>query len=158
MILKASQRGGGQDLAAHLMKLNDNEHIALHELRGFASNNLKDAFKESEAISRGTNCRQYLFSLSLNPPQQEQVPVELFEETINRIEDRLGLQGQPRAIVFHASAAPRSVRRLLSICLTIRNSRSISHLAASISAVNAPKTYGKIALSFSRCSVVSALK
>ncbi|RKF06995.1 relaxase [Oceaniradius stylonematis] len=107
MILKASQRGGGQDLAAHLMKLNDNEHIALHELRGFASNNLKDAFKESEAISRGTNCRQYLFSLSLNPPQQEQVPVELFEETINRIEDRLGLQGQPRAIVFHEKEGRR---------------------------------------------------
>ena len=101
MILKASQRGGGQDLAAHLMKLDDNEHVLVHELRGFASSNLKDAFKESEAISRGTKCRQYLFSLSLSPPQQEQVPVKVFEETINRIEDRLGLEGQPRAIVFH---------------------------------------------------------
>ncbi|MDZ7601379.1 MAG: relaxase [Hoeflea sp.] len=107
MILKASQRGGGQDLAAHLMKLDDNEHISLHELRGFASDNLKDAFKESEAISRGTNCSQYLFSLSLNPPQQEQVPVEVFEETINRIEDRLGLNGQPRAIVFHEKEGRR---------------------------------------------------
>ncbi|XHB98201.1 relaxase [Nitratireductor sp. ac15] len=107
MILKASQRGGGQDLAAHLMKLDDNEHIALHELRGFASDSLKDAFKESEAISRGTNCRQYLFSLSLNPPQQEHVPVEVFEKTINRIEDRLGLRGQPRAIVFHEKEGRR---------------------------------------------------
>lgn len=33
MILKASQRGGGQDLAAHLMRLDDNEHVKLHELR-----------------------------------------------------------------------------------------------------------------------------
>ncbi|MDF2373802.1 MAG: relaxase [Rhizobiaceae bacterium] len=107
MILKASQRGGGQDLAAHLMKLEDNEHLSLHELRGFASENLKDAFKESEAISRGTNCRQYLFSLSLNPPEQEQVPVEVFEETINRIEDRLGLDSQPRAIVFHEKEGRR---------------------------------------------------
>lgn len=107
MILKASQRGGGQDLAAHLMKLDDNEHVLVHELRGFASDNLKGAFKESEAISRGTHCRQYLFSLSLNPPATEQVPVEVFEETINRIEDRLGLDGQPRAIVFHEKEGRR---------------------------------------------------
>ena len=54
MILKASQRGGGQDLAAHLMRTDDNEHLSIHELRGFASDSLKGAFKEIEAISRGT--------------------------------------------------------------------------------------------------------
>ncbi len=50
MILKASQRGGGQDLAVHLMRTDDNEHIRLHELRGFASDNLKDAFREVDAV------------------------------------------------------------------------------------------------------------
>ncbi len=35
MILKGSQRGGGRDLAVHLMKMDDNEHVRLHELRGF---------------------------------------------------------------------------------------------------------------------------
>ena len=107
MILKGSQRGGGQDLAVHLMKTEDNEHVLVHELRGFASDTLKGAFKESEAISRGTKCRQYLFSLSLNPPEQEHVPVEVFEEAINRIEDRLGLEGQPRAVVFHEKQGRR---------------------------------------------------
>ncbi len=107
MILKASQRGGGQDLAAHLMRVDDNEHVLVHELRGFASDNLKSAFKESEAISRGTNCRQYLFSLSLNPPAGESVPVETFEGAIGQIEDRLGLKDQPRAIVFHEKEGRR---------------------------------------------------
>lgn len=107
MILKASQRGGGQDLAAHLMRVDDNEHVLVHELRGFASDNLKGAFKESEAISRGTNCRQYLFSLSLNPPAGENVPVETFEGAIGQIEERLGLQDQPRAIVFHEKEGRR---------------------------------------------------
>lgn len=51
MILKGSQRGFGQNLAAHLMNARDNEHIHLHELRGFASDTLKEAFKEAEAIS-----------------------------------------------------------------------------------------------------------
>ena len=58
MILKASQRGGGQNLAVHLMRPDDNEHVRVHELRGFASDNLKDAFKEAEAVSLGTRCRQ----------------------------------------------------------------------------------------------------
>jgi hypothetical protein len=107
MILKASQRGGGQDLAVHLMKMEDNEHVSLHELRGFASDNLKDAFRETEAISKGTKCRQYLFSLSLSPPEDARVPVEVFHETIDRIEERLGLQGQPRAVVFHEKEGRR---------------------------------------------------
>ncbi|OLP58343.1 relaxase [Xaviernesmea oryzae] len=101
MILNASQRGGGRDLAAHLMKTEENEHVSLHELRGFAAGDLNGAFREAEAVSRGTRCQQYLFSLSLNPPADARVPAEVFERTVDRIEERLGLQGQPRAVVFH---------------------------------------------------------
>ncbi len=101
MILKGSQRGGGGNLAAHLMNMQDNEHIRLHELRGFACDDLRGAFKEAEAISLGTKCRQYLFSLSLSPPERASVPEDTFERTIDHIEERLGLTGQPRAIVFH---------------------------------------------------------
>lgn len=107
MILKGSQRGGGSDLAAHLMKMDENEHVRLHELRGFASDNLRAAFKECEAISRGTKCRQYLFSLSLSPPERASVPEDTFERAIDHIEERLGLTGQPRAIVFHEKEGRR---------------------------------------------------
>jgi hypothetical protein len=107
MILKGSERGSGQDLANHLMRLDDNEHVEVHQVRGFAGDNLKDAFKEAEAVSRGTRCRNYLFSLSLSPPEQERVPVEVFEEAIDRIEQRLGLEGQPRAVVFHEKEGRR---------------------------------------------------
>lgn len=101
MILKGSQRAGGQNLAAHLMRTDDNEHVRLHELRGFASDNLKDAFKEAEAISLGSRCKQYLFSLSLSAPADAHVSAETYEHTIDQIEERLGLQSQPRAIVMH---------------------------------------------------------
>lgn len=107
MILKGSQRASGQELAAHLMKLDDNEHVELHQLRGFVADDLKGAFKEAEAISRGTRCRQYLFSLSLSPPEQERVPPAIFERAIDTIEQRLGLEGQPRAIVFHEKEGRR---------------------------------------------------
>lgn len=107
MILKGSQRGGGNDLARHLMKMEDNEHVLIHELRGFAANDLKGAFQEAEAISRGTKCRQFLFSLSLSPPVGESAPVEAFEGAIAQIEKKLGLEGQSRAIVFHEKEGRR---------------------------------------------------
>jgi hypothetical protein len=43
MILKASQRGGSTQLAAHLLKTHDNEHVEVHELRGFSSEDLRSA-------------------------------------------------------------------------------------------------------------------
>src|SRR6185312_13183558 len=39
--------------------------------------------------------------VSLSPPTEASVPDHVFYETFDRIEERLGLQGQPRAIVFH---------------------------------------------------------
>ena len=107
MILNGNQRGHGRQLALHLMNASDNEHVTLHELRGFLADDLIGAFQEAEAISSGTKCQQYLFSLSLNPPQSQTVPVEVFEQTIAEIERRLGLSGQPRAIVFHEKKGRR---------------------------------------------------
>jgi hypothetical protein len=107
MILKGNSRAYGQELARHLLNAEDNEHIHVHEMRGFMTDDLFGAFKEVEAISSGTKCQQYLFSLSLSPPQTESVSVEVFEREIANIEKRLGLSGQPRAIVFHEKKGRR---------------------------------------------------
>jgi hypothetical protein len=101
MILKASQRAGGRQLAAHLLRADENEHVEVHELRGFVADDLDGAFQEAYAASKGTRAKQFLFSLSLNPPPKERVPTETFESAIETIEQRLGLSGQPRAVVFH---------------------------------------------------------
>lgn len=106
MILKASQRSGGKQLALHLLKT-DNEHVEIHDLRGFVADDLQSAFHEIYAVSQGTKCSQYLFSLSMNPPQEENVPIEAFESAIGRIEEKLGFQDQPRAIVFHEKEGRR---------------------------------------------------
>jgi hypothetical protein len=113
MILQGNQRGGAKDLALHLLKA-ENEHVELHELRGFASPDLIGALNESYAISRGTRAKQFLFSLSLNPPLKERVPVETFEAAISKVEERLGLQGQPRAIVFHEKEGRRHAHAVWS--------------------------------------------
>lgn len=100
MILVGNQRGGAYDLAHHLMK-DENEHVEVHELRGFVSDDLHGAFQEAYAISKATKCKQFLFSLSLSPPPDAEVPTQDFEAAIERVENDLGLNGQPRAIVFH---------------------------------------------------------
>ena len=106
MILHGNQRGGAKDLALHLLK-SENEQIEVHELRGFVADNLISALNEAHAISRGTRCKQFLFSLSLNPPPGENVSTEAFEDAIEQVEQKLGLDHQPRAIVFHEKAGRR---------------------------------------------------
>lgn len=107
MILKASQRAGGLQLAHHLMNVRDNDHVEMHDLRGFIGATLDAAFVEAYAVSRGTKCKQFLFSLSLSPPETEIVPDDVFEKAIEKIENKIGLTGQPRAIVFHEKEGRR---------------------------------------------------
>ena len=107
MILKGNQRANGRELALHLLNIEDNEHVAVHELRGFVADDLLGAFAEAEAISTGTRCQQYLFSVSLNPPKHAKVSVQEFEAAIGEMERRLGLACQPRAIVLHEKKGRR---------------------------------------------------
>ncbi len=100
MILVGNQRGNCKDMADHLLKA-ENEKVIVHQIRGFMGNDLHSALKESYAISRATKCKDHMYSLSLSPPKGAQVDADQFEVTINRAEERLGLSGQPRTIVFH---------------------------------------------------------
>lgn len=86
----------------------------VHEVRGFASDDLDEAFQEAYALSRGTRCKQFLFSMSFNPPPQKEVTVEMFEAAIEQAEERLGLTGQPRAIVFHEKEGRRHAHAVWS--------------------------------------------
>ena len=113
MILNGNQRGGAKDLALHLLK-DENEHVEIYELRGFVSDNLVSALNESYAISRATQCKQFLYSLSLNPPPSENVDTESFERAIDQVEEKLGLVNQPRAIVFHEKEGRRHAHAVWS--------------------------------------------
>jgi Relaxase/Mobilisation nuclease domain len=106
MIIKASRRSGATQLGLHLLKT-ENEHVEIHEVRGFVADDVMGAFKEAQALAMGTQCKKYLFSVSLNPPETESVRPEVFETAIDAIEKRLGFEGQPRVIVFHEKEGRR---------------------------------------------------
>jgi hypothetical protein len=127
MILKASQRGGAKALGQHLINA-ENEHVEVHEIRGFVSDNLMGAMKESQAIAKGTRCKQHLFSVSLSPPETATVDVKAFETAIERIEKANGLTGQPRIIVFHEKEGRRHAHAVWSrIDADTMTARQLSH-------------------------------
>ena len=101
MILHGNTRAGGRDLALHLMRTDENDHVEVHEIEGFMADDVFGAFKEVEALSMGTKCLKPLFSLSLSPPRDANLTVKQFENAIAKAEESLGLSGQPRVIVFH---------------------------------------------------------
>jgi hypothetical protein len=51
MILKASVRGDGSQLARYLLAQREIDHVELHDVRGFASEDLPGAFCEADAIA-----------------------------------------------------------------------------------------------------------
>jgi len=107
MILKGNQRAGGRQMAMHLLNGKQNEHVTVYEVRGFIAEDVLGALNEAYAMSKGTKCKQFMYALSLNPPQSEKVDVATFEETLERVEQRLGLEGQPRVVVFHEKEGRR---------------------------------------------------
>lgn len=107
MILKGNQRGGGRQMAAHLLNGMQNEHVTVHQVRGFLATNVKGALEEAYALARGTQCQKYLYSLSLNPPKDASAPIEAFEKALKTIEEKLGLTDQPRVVVFHEKEGRR---------------------------------------------------
>jgi hypothetical protein len=107
MILKGNQRAGGRQMALHLLNSGQNEHVTVHEVSGFIASDVLGALNEAYALSKGTKCKQFMYALSLNPPEDQKVPVAVFEKTLERVEEKLGLEGQPRVVVFHEKEGRR---------------------------------------------------
>ena len=110
MLCKGSQRGGGLDLAQHLLNDLDNDHIEVHEIRGVAARDLTDAFLEIEAHAAGTRAKQAFFSVQLSPPKGSHIEHDhaAYERAAALIEEKYpDLAKQPRAIVFHEKEGRR---------------------------------------------------
>jgi hypothetical protein len=102
MIPKGNQRGGGRQLATHLLNQFDNDNVEVVDLRGAVAQDLHGAFHEWFAQSKATKCVKYLYSLSINPDVAKyDLTREQYLDFAARAERSLKLVGQPRAVVFH---------------------------------------------------------
>ena len=113
MILKGNQRGGGQQLAAHLLNSFDNERVEIVDVRGAVAPDLPGAFAEWTAVARAaTHLKKEFYSLSLSPdPGQGRLTPEQYLDLIGRVERSLKLVKQPRAVVVHEKRGDDGVLR-----------------------------------------------
>ena len=60
MILNGNERANAGNLSRHLLNTRDNDHVELHELRGFVADDLHGALQECEAVAMGMEAaREY---------------------------------------------------------------------------------------------------
>lgn len=107
MIIVASQRSGASALADHLMNTQDNDHVHVSQVEGFIADDLHGALDEAYAISKATQCTQFMFSVSLNPPEGAFLEEQEFHDAADRIANLMGLSDQPRALVIHEKQGRR---------------------------------------------------
>lgn len=101
MIIKGGSRAGALDLATHLLRTDANERMEILEVRGTVARALEGALREMEAMSSGTRCKNPLYHASINVPIHERLGIDGWERAVDRLEEELGLTGQPRAVVMH---------------------------------------------------------
>lgn len=113
MILKGGVRADALALGKYLLE-SKNERVEIGALDGFNSSDLLGCMAEVDAIAAGVKSRQYLFSLSLNPPAHEAVGNDVYEDAVTRIKAKFGLEHQPHALVYHENAGRRHGHLVIS--------------------------------------------
>jgi hypothetical protein len=101
MIAKGNLHAHGTKLAAYLTAGKDGERAELLELRGFVADNIRDAFIDVQIQAAGTRATKPFFHAYVRLPEGEGLGRERWRAVADRIEQRLGFDGQPRAVAFH---------------------------------------------------------
>ncbi|WP_133366235.1 relaxase/mobilization nuclease domain-containing protein [Qipengyuania sediminis] len=100
MIIKGKSRAGPSQLARHLGRADTNERVELLEL-AWGGNSVQEAFRDWQVISEGTKGRLGLYHANIDPDAKYAMTRDQWLRAVEVLEEELGLQGQPRAIVMH---------------------------------------------------------
>lgn len=125
MVIKGGARGRAGDLAAHLQRTDTNERAEVKELRGVVANDIEGALREMAAVASGTRSKRPLYHASLNTAPDEPLTDEQWTRAIDQLEEKLGLTGQPRAVVEHEKEG-REHRHVVWSRIDLEHMRAIS--------------------------------
>lgn len=103
MVINGQAVKGAKRLANHLMKA-ENEKVSILEISGTAVNdNLHEALRDMETIGKLTKSQsgKVLYHANINPRKNEVLTPEQYQKASDALMEKLGMQGQPRAIVMH---------------------------------------------------------
>jgi hypothetical protein len=101
VVIKGTSCAGARRLAVHLTRTDTNERAEVKEVRGVAAEDLRGALLEMEAVAAGTRSTKPFYHGSINTRADERLTDEQRTQAIDRLEEKLGLSGQPRVVVVH---------------------------------------------------------
>jgi len=101
VIIKGTSCAGARRLTVHLTRTDTNERAEVKELQGVAAEDLRGALLEMEALASGSRATRPFYHASISTRADERLTDEQRAYAIDRLEDELGLTGQPRVVVIH---------------------------------------------------------
>lgn len=101
MIAKGTTHNNGLKLAQYITTGKDGERAELWKLYGFASPDIKQAFRCVHVMAEATKCEQPFFHVQVRNREGEKLTRQQWEVAAHRIMRINGLTGQPYAIAFH---------------------------------------------------------
>lgn len=101
MIIKGQARGRAKQLAAHLLRADQNETVRLFECRGTLAEDVEGALIEMELRGKAARTEKPLYHASISPEASTPLSPQQVREAVHLLEGRLGLHGQPRVVVIH---------------------------------------------------------
>jgi hypothetical protein len=107
MIAKGKIRGEGAKLARYLMTGHPGEHAQLVEARGlerFGADPVTAFDRLEQWAGENSQCRKAFFHGHVRIASNERLSDAQWKETVNRMEKRLGFEGQPRIVSFHINS------------------------------------------------------
>lgn len=99
MIIKGKSRAGPSQLARHLGRTDTNERVAVLQLD--SAGTPAEAFRDWQAYTIATRGKLGLYHVNIDPDAKYQMTPDQWTRAVDILEEELGLQGQPRAVVMH---------------------------------------------------------
>ncbi len=100
MIIKGASRGAGGQLASYLAS-QKNERVHVLEVSGTSARDLSGALREMEASRHATRSAKALYHAQVSPDRDGKMTPEQWRRAADVLGKKLGLDGQPRALVLH---------------------------------------------------------
>jgi hypothetical protein len=103
MIAKGTTHNNGPKLAQYMTTGKETERAEFWQLVGFAAGDVREAFRSVHVMAEATRCEQPFFHVQVRNPDGEELTRDQWRRVADRIETKLGLTDQPRAIAFHVN-------------------------------------------------------
>lgn len=101
MIISGGSRSNWRFFSRHLLKTEENERVRIAEIRGLAAEDIREAFREMDALASGTRCKNFFYHANINPRADETLSPEQWDQAIDTLEEELGLTGHSRFVIEH---------------------------------------------------------